>query len=46
MVEFEFRVTQKNGATFAYSFRAKDKLAAYAVMKDRFPDAKYEKLKP
>ena len=46
MVEFEFRVTQKNGAVFTYSFRAQDKLAAYSIMKKRFPDADYKKLKP
>lgn len=47
MVEFVFQVILANGATVKYSFRAKDKLAAFAKVRERFPGAKeYKKLKP
>lgn len=46
MVLFVFRIYEKDGTTFEYSFRAKDKLAAYAHMMDKFPDKRYKKILP
>lgn len=42
MSEFKFRITTIDGITLTYSFRANEKLDAFAKAKERFPESRVE----
>lgn len=44
MPEFIFKIFKKDGSIYKYAFRAHDKLAAFAHMKEQYPDGNYEKI--